>query len=101
MTKTVLALAALAAIGFSGAAFAAEATTGTWTTSTGPAAMSDAEMDRVTAGATPDPTGQGINTVDSAGGLGGQFGKPPGTTPSGVHPGFGKCTAGFTGLNCF
>ncbi len=42
MTKTIFALAALAAIGFSGAAFAEEATT--------PKAMTDAEMDGVTAG---------------------------------------------------
>ena len=43
MTKTILALAALTAIGFAGTAFAGQATTG-------PAAMTDAEMDAVTAG---------------------------------------------------
>jgi hypothetical protein len=42
--KRVFALAAVAALGFSGAAFAGDAMTG-------PAAMSDAEMDNVTAGA--------------------------------------------------
>ncbi len=45
MTKTIFALAALAAIGFSGVAFADEATT-----TNGPAAMTDAEMDKATAG---------------------------------------------------
>jgi hypothetical protein len=40
--KSVLALAAVAAIGFSGTVFAQEAAK--------PAAMSDAEMDRITAG---------------------------------------------------
>ena len=44
----VCAIALAAALTFSGAALAEEATTGT--TTTGPAAMSDAEMDRVTAG---------------------------------------------------
>ena len=48
MKKLAIAFAGLAAIGFSGAAFAEEATTG-------PAAMTDAEMDGVTAaGATID-----------------------------------------------
>jgi hypothetical protein len=58
MQKLVIALAASAAIGFSGAAFAEEATTGTWTTTTGPAAMTDSEMDGVTAGLTVDPNPQ-------------------------------------------
>jgi len=48
MKSQIIALAALAAIGFSGVAFAGEATT------TGPAAMSDAEMDGATAGAMPN-----------------------------------------------
>ena len=51
MKKFAIAFAGLAAIGFSGAAFAEEPTTGSWTTTTGPAAMSDSEMDQVTAGA--------------------------------------------------
>jgi hypothetical protein len=50
MKKQVLTLAALAAIGFAGAAYAGD--------STAPKAMSDSEMDKVTAGATPDPTGR-------------------------------------------
>jgi len=50
MTKTVFVLTALAAIGFSGAAFAEEASTGSRTITTGPAAMTDSEMDKVTAG---------------------------------------------------
>ena len=43
---------ATAAIGFSTIAFADEATTGSRTTNTGPAAMTDAEMDKVTAAST-------------------------------------------------
>ena len=53
MKSSCFALAALAAIGFSGAAFAEEATTtGTATSTpvTAPIAMTDAEMDKVTAG---------------------------------------------------
>ena len=57
MKKSVLALAALAAIGFSGAAFAEEATKGSSTT--GPAVMSDSDMDGVTAGAGATVSGQG------------------------------------------
>ena len=45
MKKLAIAFAGLAAIGFSGVAFADEATT-----TNGPAAMTDAEMDGVTAG---------------------------------------------------
>jgi len=56
MTKTVFVLAALAAIGFSGAAFAEEASTGSRTITTGPAAMTDSEMDKVTAGTSLDVT---------------------------------------------
>jgi hypothetical protein len=44
MTKYLLAAAALAAIGFAGAAYAGDATT--------PKAVSDSELDRVTAGNT-------------------------------------------------
>jgi hypothetical protein len=52
MKKSVLALAALAAIGFTGVAFAGNST-GAWSTSTAtaPTAMSDSDMDKVTAGA--------------------------------------------------
>ena len=50
MIKYVLAAAAMAALGFAGTAFAEEATKGSGTTTTGPAAMTDAEMDGVTAG---------------------------------------------------
>lgn len=49
MQKLAIGLAALAAISFSGMAFAEEATTAT----TGPAAMTDAEMDGVTAAGGP------------------------------------------------
>ena len=54
--KRLIALAALAAIGFAGAAYAEDGKP----TSTAPKAMSDREMDKVTAGATisvhPHPT---------------------------------------------
>ena len=48
MRKSVFALAALAAFGFIGTAFAGDARTGA-STSTAPQAMSDSEMDKVTA----------------------------------------------------
>ena len=63
--KTVVALAALAAIGFTGTAFAEDATKG-WTATTGPAPMSDTDMGKVTAGATPDNPGFGIETAGQA-----------------------------------
>jgi hypothetical protein len=50
MKTYCFALAALAAIGFSGAAFAGEPTKGFRTTATGTAAMTDAELDAVSAG---------------------------------------------------
>ena len=52
--KTVFALAALAAIGFAGTAFAGQVAIGTWSaaTATAPKAMSDSDMDKVTAGLT-------------------------------------------------
>jgi hypothetical protein len=50
MTKYFLVAAAVAAIGFTGLAYAGEATKGSGTTTTGPAAMTDTEMDKVTAG---------------------------------------------------
>jgi hypothetical protein len=53
--KSLITLAALAAIGFAGAAYAGDATT--------PKAMSDSEMDKVTAGEPPSGKGQGINTA--------------------------------------
>jgi hypothetical protein len=92
MTKTIVALAALAAIGFSGAAFAEDATTGAWTTTTGPAAMTDAEMDRAVAGS-PQPH-LGIGTAVSVGALGGPDTVPgliidPGNRPGVVDPGNG------------
>ena len=70
MKKLVIAFAGLAVIGLwgcfglSGAAFAEDATTGSWTTTTGPAAMSDSEMDKVTAGAQPGEVGAGNITAD-------------------------------------
>jgi len=56
MKKLAIAFAGLAALGFSGAAFAED---GSWTTTTGPAAMSDSDMERVTAGEAADPTPKG------------------------------------------
>jgi hypothetical protein len=57
--KSVLALATLAAIGFTGAAFAQDVSKG-WsaTTATAPKAMSDSDMDKVTAGLSVDPNPQ-------------------------------------------
>ena len=67
MKKLAIAFAGLAAIGFSGAAFAEEASTGSRTITTGPAAMTDAEMDKVTAGTfiriTPPCRGGGCPTL--------------------------------------
>jgi hypothetical protein len=60
--KSIFALAVLAAIGFTGTAFAEDATKG-WTATTGPAAMSDSQMDKVTAGVQPDGTGLGQITA--------------------------------------
>ena len=53
MKSYVLALAALAAIGFAGAAFAEDGKT------SAPTAMSDAQMDQVTAGDEPESKGTG------------------------------------------
>ncbi len=63
MKKLAIALAGLAAIGFSGAAFAEEATTG-------PAAMTDAEMDKVTAGTfimIIPPSGVPLSVIEAPG----------------------------------
>ena len=92
MKKLAIAFAGLAAIGFSGAAFAEEATT----TTTGPAAMTDAEMDGVTAGASlnvpglgNDPAGNG-NVI-----LGGPnpAGAPPAAAANNAVKGFDKSPA--------
>jgi hypothetical protein len=58
MRTSGFALATLVALGFSGAALAEEATTGP-VASTGPATMTDAELDGVAAGT----VGQGIDTA--------------------------------------
>lgn len=91
MKNYCFALAALAAIGFTGTALAQD---GTRTTTTGPAAMSDAEMDRVTAG-TGSP-GFGNNTACSfangtclAPGVNNNRADPRGRT---VNPGLGRAT---------
>jgi hypothetical protein len=54
MRTTVFALAAAAALGFSGAAFAGDATK-----TAGPAAMTDSQMDAVTAGSATATGGPG------------------------------------------
>ena len=61
MRTCLVTIISLAAIGLSGAAFAEEATI----TTTGPAAMTDSEMDKVTAGtslAVTPPCGNGCPT---------------------------------------
>jgi hypothetical protein len=98
MKSYCLALAALAAIGFAGAAYAGDATA--------PKAMSDSEMDKVTAGTPPPDAGSGnfrANirsdgrvTMDNA------FVKTGGRDVNGSSAlgggvGFGVCTAG---LDC-
>jgi hypothetical protein len=111
MTKYLLAAAAVAAIGFCGAAFAGEPTKGLGTTTTSPAAMSDAEMDGINAAGNPDTAaGFGVFTAHSAGGNPGaavnngtatareagglgQNGEIPGGVPFN-----GRCTA--KGINC-
>ncbi len=78
MKKLAIAFAGLAAIGFSGVAFADEATTAT----TGPAAMTDSEMDGVTAGI----PGLGLETATDAGAT--PAGTPP--VPAGRGAGTGN-----------
>jgi hypothetical protein len=93
MKSYCLTLAALAAIGFAGAAYAGEAKQ-----------MSDSKLDRVTAGAVGEGVltarqatggrltlGDGILTATEHGGLGVK-GHIPGSAVAG--PGFGRCTAG-------
>ena len=93
MKKLATTLAALAAIGFSGAALAEEVTTGSWVTTTGPAAMTEAEMDGVTAAGQPSPLGEGLTTAGDAS-AGRAQGLPPSTAgQSTVSPGYGKATA--------
>ena len=88
MKKLAIAFAGLAALGFSGAAFAEDGTTG-WTTSTGPAAMSDTEMDKVTAGAQPDVVGTGTLTAADRHTLNGATPNGPNSPPEGKGVGTG------------
>ena len=85
MKKTVFALAALAAMGFAGAAFAGDDTPGAWSTSTAtaPTGMSDSDMDKVTAGAVGGE--QGAN--DTFGNLNGCGGPGLDSCAGGVKPG--------------
>ena len=89
--KRAIALAALAAIGFAGAAYAGDA---------GPKPMSDSEMDRVTAaGGPPGEPGFGLITGGLTGSNFPAQGNPPGisgadaNTPGGTVT-RGRCTAG-------
>jgi hypothetical protein len=85
--KRVLALAGMAAIGFAGAAYAGDAKP----TVTAPTAMSDSDLDKVTAG-TPAgfATSYGVGTARDAPG----HANPsyPSPTQPGVDPGNGRCT---------
>ena len=60
MTKYLLAAAAVAAIAISSAAFAEDGK------ATAPKAMSDSEMDKVTAAGTPEDVGRGTTTATDA-----------------------------------
>lgn len=80
MTKTIFALAALAAIGFVGAAYAKDAKP----TAAAPTVMSDSEMDKVTAGefdlgVHPPCTAAGDNCRQGA------IRKIPGNVPFEIH----------------
>ena len=86
MTKYLLAAAALAAITLSGAAFAEDGKA----KSTTPQAMSDSEMDKVTAGAHPQQVGLGVSTALSNGSPQGRPELNPPNSP--VNAGFGRCT---------
>jgi hypothetical protein len=68
MKKTYLALAAVAALGLSGAAFAEEGKK--------PAPMTDSEMDGVTAAGGPENTGLGVFTSGVVGKGGGGASSP-------------------------
>ena len=93
--KSVFAVAALAAIGFTGTAFAEDATKG-WTT--GAAVMSDSEMDRVTAGDAGGTAnlgnslaaGGGQTTAAAAHAANGAAPKGPNSPPS--NKGLGQAT---------
>jgi hypothetical protein len=88
MKVSVIALAAFAAIGFSGAAFAGQATSGATAQAAGPAVMSDSQMDAVTAGAAEPNPGLGLGTAADNPGFG------PKTT---TGHGRGVCTTGASG----
>jgi hypothetical protein len=101
MKSHIIALAALAAIGFSGAAFAEDATPGAGsakaTPVTAPTVMSDSEMDKVTAG-----VGQGNYTAwhdtTGPGGINAQHGeiglvRTDALPSNSVNPGYGRDTA--------
>ena len=89
MQKLAIGLAALAAISFSGMAFAEEATEGSGITTPAPAAMTDAEMDKVTAGdqgGIPNAASDGNalygKTTSGQAPHGGNAGGRPGNCPS-------------------
>jgi hypothetical protein len=86
MKAHVLALAALAAIGSSGAAFAED---GRWSTSTttAPQVMTDSDMDRITAGSNAGDVGEHWGD-----GVGGGFSNP--NNKSDTHTGAGNGNGG-------
>jgi hypothetical protein len=90
MKKLAIAFAGLAALGFSGAAFAED---GGWNTTTGPAAMSDTEMDSVTAAGLGEP-GAGIGNFAAGCGQNGNPNCPQlSSPPSGKGEGWGTAGA--------
>jgi len=86
MKKSVFALAALGAVALSGAAFAEEGKT-----ATRPAAMTDSEMDKVTAGEGLDPAFRGLGAETAAEASGKTFNSPR------WYPNKGHGTANITG----
>ena len=83
MIKSVFALAAAAAL-VSGLAMAGEVKQVQKPVVTAPTQMSDADMDKVTAGAAVSPTRDGVFTAQAAGGQGFVFGAPNVPNPNGA-----------------
>jgi hypothetical protein len=83
--KRVIALAALAAIGFAGAAYAGDAAA--------PKAMSDSEMDKVTAAGQPSLLGRGLDTASRTPAADTNWANRPNNPPD--QRGIGRCTAIF------
>jgi len=90
MKSHILAFAAMAAIGFSGSAFAEDAAGAK--TAGAPTAMTDSEMDNVTAGNPANPQLIHSFGLTTAGSAGADQLPHPDQTPSGVNPGGGLNT---------